>query len=172
MLTQHGHTGQGLASLQAMEHGAERTTQQRRVDRVEDGAHLRIAGDDAHTVDRMQAGGLQDPPAVKIEQGLIFQGKHRKTTHQGVGKGNLDIAGPVIGHLGEVLADGGEQGIAVEMHTHFDLVEGPGGLTVSIDQALEGRHGFSYITLKLHRKNDFALLAMSSKKSCCPKKLT
>ena len=119
----------------------------------------------------MQAGGFQDSPVVEIEQGLIFQGKHRKTAHQGVGKRNLDIAGPVIGNLGEILADGGEQGIGIEMHTHFDLVEGPGGLTVSVDLAFEGRHGFLlYNILKLHRKNDLPLLAMSRKKEPLPEK--
>jgi len=119
----------------------------------------------------MQAGGLQDPPVIEIKQGLILQGKHRKTAHQGVGKGDLDIAGPVIGHLGEIVADGGEQGVAVEMSTHFDVVEGPGSLTVPVDQALEGRHGFLlYNILKLHRKNDSALLAMSREKQSLPKK--
>ena len=63
----------------------------------------------------------------------------------------------MIGNLGEILADGGEQGIGLEMRTHFDLVEGPGGLTVSVDLAFEGRHGFFlYNILKLHRTNDLS----------------
>jgi hypothetical protein len=72
--------------------------------------------------------------------------KHRNSVHQGdVGQRSLDIAGPVVGHLGKIVADGGKQSIAVEMNTHFDFVGGPSRLMVLFDLALRVGLSFSSI---------------------------
>ncbi len=51
----------------------------------------------------------------------------------------------MIGYLGKILADGGEQGIGIEMSAHFDFAICLGFPVVAVGDVFEGRHGGSLV---------------------------
>jgi hypothetical protein len=56
---------------------------------------------------------------VKGEQGGCFEGKHGKRRHQGIIKGNLDLANAMIRDGGEVVVEQAKEGIGTEMFAPF-----------------------------------------------------
>ena len=99
---------QGLVSLGIVEQSAERQAQRVGGDTIEGGAHLAIAGNNPNSENAMEALRFLTAPLVKCQQGLIFEGKHGKTTHQGINQRDLFVGGPMIGNLAKILSDGSE----------------------------------------------------------------
>ena len=117
---QAGHLRQHLAPLQLMKDTAESRPELGRRDFIENCAHLGVAGDHPHAVDTVQTFRPLRPPLVKGEQGGILERKHGKGAHQRIGQRNRSVGSAMIEYLAKILADGGEQGIGVEMSAHFD----------------------------------------------------
>jgi len=46
----------------------------------------------------------------------------------------------MIGHLGQILADNGKQGIGIQMCTHFEFAKCSGCLAVTVETIFEGRN--------------------------------
>jgi len=64
MTAQVGHFRQGLAPPQLAKNTSERPPDMGRVNVIQNGKHLGITGNDAYTVDAVQAFGLPKPPIV------------------------------------------------------------------------------------------------------------
>ena len=117
---QAGQLRQHLTPLQLMKDAAERLPDEGRHNFVQDGAHLGVTGDHSHAEDAVQTFRPLKPPLVKGEQGGILERKHGKAAHQRVDQRDRSVGGPTIGYRAKILADGGKQGIGVEMSAHFD----------------------------------------------------
>ena len=125
MAVQQRHRLQLLGTLQAPKNSAKRRPQKGRINLIQDGAHLRVAGNVGHAIDCMQIFRLPAPPFIKGQQRLIFQMKHGKGRHDRVIKGDLGIVGPLIRKFAKISLESLDQGVHVEGFAHrFSVCRG------------------------------------------------
>ncbi len=85
-----------LAALQAPEDLAERGSQVRRIDRIENGPHLGVGGDTIDPIDGAEVIVWVVAAVVEGQQGWVLEREHGKGRHQGIGQGDFDLAGPRV----------------------------------------------------------------------------
>ncbi len=122
MAVQQRHRLQFLGTLQPPKNSAKRRPQVGWINLVQDGSHLRVAGNVGHAIDRMQIFRLPAPPFIEGQQRLILQMKHRKGRHQGVIEGNLGVFGTMIGELAKISLESLDQCVHVEGFAHRSSV--------------------------------------------------
>src|SRR5262249_23769395 len=110
---------QDLAPLQRRKDVSEQGTHVVGVNLVEDGSHLRVAGNVVKSKDTAEV--VIQATALEGEQGRILEAEHGQTSHQGVGASKF-WATTLLGKLVEALAGAVDQGVKMEVPT-----QAPGG---------------------------------------------
>ena len=122
MAVQIDEVFQHLAALQATEDLAERGTQVRGIDGIEDVPHLGVAGDAVDAIDGAEVVVGVAAALIEGQQGRIFEREHRESRHQDIGQGDFDLARPRVGNRAEKGVEKSKEGIGTEILAYL-----PGG---------------------------------------------
>ena len=106
---------QGLAALQAAKDVAEQRPQVVGIDRIENGPHLRVAGDVVDAIDGAEVVIGILAALIEGQQGRVLEGEQGEGRHEGVAEGNVGAARACLGHLVKTGADEAEEGIGREI---------------------------------------------------------
>ena len=109
---------QRLAALQAPEDRAERRPQVGGIDRIEDGPHLRVAGDALDPIEGAEV--VVGVPAAVVEgqQGRVFEREHGEGRHQDVVQGDFHLRRPQVGKRSEMGAEQSEEAVGREIFAY------------------------------------------------------
>ena len=114
MVVQIDETFERIAALQATEDLAERGSQVRGIDRIQDVPHLGVGGDAVNPIDRSEVVVGVAAAVVEGQQGWVFEREHREGRHQGIVQWDFDLARPRIGKRAEMKAERSEEGVGRE----------------------------------------------------------
>ena len=115
MVVQIDEAFEHLAALQAPEDLAERGPQVRRIDRIQDVPHLRVAGDAVDPIEGAEVVLGVVAAVVEGQQGRVFEREHGKGRHQGIGQGDFNLVRPQVRKRGETGAERPEKGVGGEV---------------------------------------------------------
>ena len=113
------------AALEATEDLAERDSHASRVERIQDGPHLGVAGDVVDPIDGAEVVRGVAAAVVEGQQGRIFEREHREGRHQGVSQGDFDVAGPRVGKRGEMAVEDLKKGVGGQILPCFTGANAP-----------------------------------------------
>lgn len=105
MTVQVDEAFQRFAALQTAEDVPEQRGQILGIDRIEDGPHLRVAGNAVDAIDRAEVIVGVLATLVEGQQGRVLQRKHGKARHQGVAQGDGRLLRTRVGEVVKPLMD-------------------------------------------------------------------
>ena len=93
-----------------------------RVDRIEDGPHLGVAGDVVDAVDGAEVVVGVAAAMIEGQQGGVFEREHGEGRHQGIAQGEFDLARPRVRNRDEKRVEKSKEGVGREILAYL-----PGG---------------------------------------------
>src|SRR3954447_25110639 len=116
-----------LAALRASEDLAERGAQDLGLDRIEDGAHLRVGGDAVDPIDGAEVIRGVASSVVEGEEGGVLEREHREGRHDGVAQGDLDRAGARVRERAELGVEELKEGVGGKIFARLTESESHSG---------------------------------------------